>query len=158
MRRHTLRLLINTLSTHIPEYKLQYATPTSKLILNVILGSYRLRCRPHAGIGFIPAGLLFMKLQPESWRSLDYKADSTPTGWLILVLFAGGGWARCQLSNGIRSVSIASKLMRSLSSVGRIFIVTLVIIYLTADYSTTASLIWFCLQVVVGLDASYPMV
>ena len=67
---------------------------------------------------------------------------STPTGW-ILNPHEGDCWARRQLSNGIRYVSVASRLRNSLSSVERIFIVlvALDIFYLMADYSTTAGLI-----------------
>jgi len=64
----------------------------------------------------------------------DYSMTTPP----ILDLIAGGCWARCQLLNGIRDVSVASKLRKSLSSVERIFIVALAILYSMADYSTTA--------------------
>ena len=54
-----------------------------------------------------------------------------------LVLFAGGCWARRQLSNGIRYICIASEHRMSLSSMERIFIVTLVSFYSTAEHMTT---------------------
>jgi len=65
-------------------------------------------------------------------------ADYSITTGRILNLFAGGCWARRQLSNGIRYVFIASKLRKLLSSVERLCIVTLVFFYFTAYYSTTA--------------------
>ena len=70
------------------------------------------------------------------YSTADY---STTAGW-ILILFPGDSWARRQLSNGIRYVSVASKLSNLLSSVERIFIVlvALDIFYSTADYSTAA--------------------
>jgi len=69
---------------------------------------------------------------------LNSMADSSMTTAPILSLIAGDCWARRQLSNGIRYVSVTSKPRKSLSSVERIFIVALAIFYSTADYSTTA--------------------
>ena len=65
-------------------------------------------------------------------------ADSSTTTAPILDLIVGGCWARRQLSNGIRYISVASELRNSLSSVEKIFIVALAILYSMADYSTTA--------------------
>ena len=65
----------------------------------------------------------------------DYSTTTAP----ILDLIAGDCWARRQLRNGIRYFPVASKLRKSLSSVERIFIVALAIIYSMADYSTTAA-------------------
>jgi len=65
-------------------------------------------------------------------------ADYSTTIARILMLFAEGCWAWRQLSNGIRYVSVASRLRKSLSSVERIFIVALAIFYTTADYSTAS--------------------
>jgi len=45
-------------------------------------------------------------------------ADSSTTIDLILVLAPGGYWARRQLHAGIRYISVASILMKSLSTVG----------------------------------------
>jgi len=64
-------------------------------------------------------------------------ADYSTTAGRILFLFPGDCWTGRQLSNGIRYVSVASKLRISVSSIERIFIVALVILYSTADYSTT---------------------
>jgi len=64
----------------------------------------------------------------------DYSTTTAP----ILDLIAGDCWARRQLRNGIRYLPVASKPRKSLSSVERIFIVALAIIYSMADYSTTA--------------------
>ena len=44
-------------------------------------------------------------------------ADSSPTARRIPILFPGGCWARSQLHNGIRFVSVALKLRKLLSSV-----------------------------------------
>ena len=59
------------------------------------------------------------------------------TGGRTLILFAGDCWARCQLSNGIRYVSVASELRNSLSSVEGVLDNKLAIFYLMADYSRT---------------------
>jgi len=65
-------------------------------------------------------------------------ADCSTAAGRISIPFAGGCWAGRQLSNGIRYVSLASRVRKSLSSVERIFIVALAIFNLTADYSTAA--------------------
>ena len=62
---------------------------------------------------------------------------STTTG-RILILFAGDCWARRQLSNAVRYVSVASKLRKSLSSMEGKLGIMLAEFYSTADYSTTA--------------------
>jgi len=49
-------------------------------------------------------------------------ADPSMTTAPILDLIAGGCWARCQIRRGIKDVSIASKLMKSLTLVGVVFI------------------------------------
>jgi len=49
-------------------------------------------------------------------------SDSSTTGWLILDPIAGGCWARGQLRSGIKDVSVASQLMKSLTLVGVVFI------------------------------------
>jgi len=64
-------------------------------------------------------------------------ADSSTTAGRILMLFAGGCWARRQLHNGIRYVSVASILRNSLSAVEGVLGIMLAIFYSTADYSTT---------------------
>jgi len=64
-------------------------------------------------------------------------ADYSTTGKQILLLFAGGYWARRQIPNGIRYVSVASQLRNSLSSVEGVLGLNLPIFYSTADYSTT---------------------
>jgi len=58
-------------------------------------------------------------------------------GFTDLVLFAGGFWARRQRSNSIRYIWVASEHSMSLSSMERIFIVTLVSFYSTAEHMTT---------------------
>ena len=67
-------------------------------------------------------------------------ADYSTTAGRILILFARGCWARHRLPNGIRYISVASKLRRSLSSVEGVLGITdkLAILYSMADYSTTA--------------------
>jgi len=59
------------------------------------------------------------------WRSQNSIADSATTAGPILDLIAGGCWARRQLRSGIKDVSVASKLMKSLTLVGAVFIGTL---------------------------------
>jgi len=53
----------------------------------------------------------------------DYSTAAGP----ILDLIAGDCWARCQLRSGIKDVSVASKLMKSLTLVGVVYIRTLAI-------------------------------
>jgi len=65
-------------------------------------------------------------------------ADSSTAAGGTLMLFAGGCWARRQLCNGIRYVSVASILGNSLSSVEGVSGIMLAIFYSTADSSTTA--------------------
>ena len=64
-------------------------------------------------------------------------ADYSTTVGQILMLFTGGFWASCWLPNGIWYVSVASKLMNSLSSVEGILGIKVVIFDTTADYSMT---------------------
>jgi len=66
-------------------------------------------------------------------------ADYSTNARLILILFAGDCWARCQPPNGIRYISFASKLGKSLSSVEGVLGITrkVTIFYSMADYSTT---------------------
>jgi len=52
-------------------------------------------------------------------------ADYSTTSGRILLLFAGGCWTRCQLRGGIRYVSFASILRKSLTLVGVVCIGTL---------------------------------
>jgi len=54
-------------------------------------------------------------------------ADFTTTTGQISVLFIGPYWARCQLPNSIKDVSVASKLTISLTSVEGTSIVLTVI-------------------------------
>jgi len=59
------------------------------------------------------------------WRSQNSIVDSSTTARPILDLIAGGCWARRQLRSGIKDVCVASKLMKSLTLVGVVFIGTL---------------------------------
>jgi len=68
------------------------------------------------------------------YSTADY---STTTEW-ILIPFVGACWARLQLRNCIRYISVLSKLRKSLSSVERVLAIKLAILYSTADHSTTA--------------------
>ena len=54
-------------------------------------------------------------------------SDSSTATAPILRPIAGGCWVRCQLRSGIKDVSVASKLMKSLTLVVVAFIDTLVI-------------------------------
>jgi len=51
-------------------------------------------------------------------------ADSSTTTAPILDLIAGGCWARRQLRSGIKDVSVASELVKSLTIMGVVFIST----------------------------------
>jgi len=59
------------------------------------------------------------------WRSQNSMADSSTTSAPILNPIAGDGWARCQLRSGIKDVSVASELRKSLTLVRVVFIDTL---------------------------------
>jgi len=61
------------------------------------------------------------------WRSQNSMADCSTTTAPILDLMAGDRWARHQLRSGIKDVSVASELRKSLTLVGVVFIGTLVI-------------------------------
>jgi len=61
------------------------------------------------------------------WRSQNSIADSSTTTAPILNLIAGECWARRQLRSGIKDVSVASKLRKSLTFVRVVFIDTLAI-------------------------------
>jgi len=54
-------------------------------------------------------------------------ADLSTTTAPILNLIAGDCWARCQLHSGIKNVSVASKLRKSLNLMRVVFIDTLAI-------------------------------
>jgi len=72
----------------------------------------------------------------ECWRSQNSMADSSTTTVPILDLIAGGRWVRRPLRNGIRYVPVASKPMKSLSSVQCVSGFKLAILYSMADIST----------------------
>ena len=59
------------------------------------------------------------------WRSQNSMADSSTTSAPILNLIAGDRRARCQLRSGIKDVSVASELRKSLTLVRVVFIDTL---------------------------------
>jgi len=61
------------------------------------------------------------------WRSQNPMADSSTTTDLILDQIAGDCWARRQLRSGIKDVSVASRLMKSLTFLGVVFVGTLAI-------------------------------
>jgi len=58
----------------------------------------------------------------ECWRSQNSMTDPSSTTALILDLIARDCWARRQLHRGIKDVSVTSKLMKSLTLVGVVFI------------------------------------
>ena len=61
------------------------------------------------------------------WQSHNLMADSSTTTAPILNLIAGGCWARRQLHSGIKNVSVASELRKSLTLIRVVFIDTLAI-------------------------------
>jgi len=103
------------------------------------------RCQLPNGIRYVPVASKSRKSLSSVEGVLGIKlgilyvmADISTTAGRILTLFAGGCWARSQLSNGIGYVSVASKLMKLLSSVEGILGIKLAIFYSMADISTTA--------------------
>jgi len=127
-------------------YSMADISTTAGRILTLFAGGCWARSQLSNGIGYISVASRLMKSLSSVEGGLGIKlailysmADYSTTGGRILNLFAGGCWAQCQLLNGIRYIFVASKLMKSLSSVERIFIVlALASFYSMADYSTTA--------------------
>jgi len=68
------------------------------------------------------------------WRSQNSMTDPSTTTAPILDLITGDCWARRQLCNGIKDVSVASKLRKSLTLVRVVFIGTLAIPELDGRY------------------------
>jgi len=58
----------------------------------------------------------------ESWRSHNSMTDPSTTTAPILDPIAGGCWARRQLRSGIKDVSVASELMKSLTIMRVVFV------------------------------------
>ena len=101
-------------------------------ILNLFPGESRVQCPLPNGIRYVSVAselrrsLTLVRVvftMQVACRSQNSMADSSTTTAPILDLVAGDCWARRQLPNGIRYVSVASKLRNSLSSVERIFTV-----------------------------------
>ena len=136
-------------------YSMADISTTAGRVLTLFAGGCWARSQLSNGIGYVSVASRLMKSLSSVEGVLGIKlaifysmADYSTTGRRILNLFAGGCWNRCQLLNGIRYISVASKLMKLLSSVERIFIVALAIFYSMADYSTTAGR--FLMQFAVG--------
>jgi len=126
-------------------YSMADISTTAGRVLTLFAGGCWARSQLSNGIGYVSVASKLMKSLSSVEGVLGIKlaifysmADYSTTGRRILNLFAGGCWNRCLLLNGIRYISVASKLMKLLSSVERIFIVALAIFYSMADYSTTA--------------------
>jgi len=87
------------------------------------LRSMRLDRRTHREHEVRPGVCLFFLLM-WCWLSPNSMADSSTTTSPILNLNTGDCWARRQLPNGIKDVSVASELMKSLTLVRVVFIGT----------------------------------
>jgi len=85
--------------------------------------SQRYKIHPHRDIIYEVPGLNGV----GCWRSQNSMADSSTTTAPILDLIAEGYWARHQLHSGIKNVSVASKLKKSLTLMKVVFIDTLAI-------------------------------
>jgi len=101
-------------------------------ILNLFAGEYRVQCPLPNGIRYVSVASALRRsltlvrvvfTMQVAWRSQNSMADSSTTTAPILDVVAGDCWARRQLPNGIRYVSVTSKLRNSLSSVDRFFTV-----------------------------------
>ena len=121
------------------------SSTTTAPILDLIAGDCWARRQLRNGIWYVPVASKPKKLLSSVERILIVAlailysmADYSTTAGRILILFAGGCWARRQLSNGIRYVSVTSRLRKSLSSVEGVLGIKLAILYSMADYSTTA--------------------
>jgi len=120
------------------------SSTTARPILDVIAGGCWARRQLRGGIRYVSIASRLKKSLSSVEGVLGIKLaifysteDYSTTGGRILILFAGDCWARCQLSNGIRYVSVASELRNSLSSVEGVLDNKLAIFYSMADYSTT---------------------
>ena len=103
-------------------------------MLNLIAGGCWAGRRLRDGIRYVPVTSKPMKslssVQGVSGIKLAIfysMADYSTTTRRILLLFAGDCWTRRQLRDGIRYVSVASILRKSLTLVGVVFIGTLAI-------------------------------
>jgi len=128
-----------------------YSTTAGRILI-LFAEDCRAQRQLHNGIRYVSVTSTLMKsLSPvegisgiTSKLAIFYSmADYSTTAGRILILFAGDSWARRQPPKGIRYVSVASKLRKSLSSVEGVLGITgkLAIFYSMADYSTTAGLI-----------------
>jgi len=104
------------------------SSTTGSLILDPFAGGCWARRQLRNGIRYVPVssklrnslssveGVLGIKL------AIFYSTvDCSTTARRILILFAGGCWARRQLRNGIRYVPVASKLRNSMTLVRVVF-------------------------------------
>jgi len=126
-------------------YSMADISTTAGRILTLFAGGCWARSQLSSGIGYVSVASELMKSLSSVEGILGIKlailysmADISTTAGRILMHLVGGCWARCRPLNGIRYISVASKPMKSLLSVKRIFIVALAILYSMADYSTTA--------------------
>jgi len=125
-------------------YSMVYYSTTSRRILLPFAGSSFAQCQLPNCIRYVPVASKLRNSLSSVKGVLGIKlvifystADISTTAGRILILFARGCWAWCQLPNCIKYVSVASKPMNSLSSVEGILVIKLVILYSTADISTT---------------------
>jgi len=110
-----------------------YSTTAGRILFLFARDCWARRQLPN-GIRYVPVTSKPMKslssLQGVSGMKLAIfysMADYSTTAGRTLLLFAGGCWTRRQLRGGIRYVSVASILRKSLTLVGVVFIGTLVI-------------------------------
>jgi len=132
--RHTL--FITKLNIHTPRPQLQPSTTARQSILNPTPGCSWARCQLSSGIKGVSVASKLRKsltllrvvfIDTIPWRSQNSMADSSTTTAPILNLIAGDCRARRQLRSGIKNVSVASKLRKSLTFVTVVFIDTLAI-------------------------------
>jgi len=126
------------------DYSTADSSTATGRILMLFAGGCWARRQLNNGIRYVSAASILRNSLSSVERvsgillAIDYStADSSTTTGRILMLFAGGCWARRQLNNGIRYVSVASILRNSLSAVEGVLGIMLAIFYSTADYSTT---------------------
>jgi len=110
------------------------SSTTTTPILNSIAGDCWAGRQLRNGIRYVPVTSKLMKslssvqgvsgIKLAIFYSMAYISTTAGRNWL---LFAGGCWTRRQLRGGIRYVSVTSKLRKSLTLVGVVFIGTLAI-------------------------------
>jgi len=123
-----------------------HSFPTTAPIMDLIMGNCWARRQLFNSIGYVSVASKPRKLLSSVERIgivvalaiLYSMADYSITARRNSTLLVGDCWARRQLPNGMRYVSVASILRNWLSAFEGVLGIMLAILYSTADYSATA--------------------